>query len=84
MALSLFDAINIDRSFIKTIGVLPFLFIGLYISSNLTIKKIYNLMLLLVVASMFWAIDFYIYHFRILELEKAILWRWSFKFIFSR
>ena len=78
MALSLFDAINIDRSFIKTIGVLPFLFIGLYISSNLTIKKIYNLMLLLVVASMVWAIDFYIYHFRILELEKAILWRWSF------
>jgi O-antigen ligase len=78
MVLSLFDAINIDRSFIKTISVLPFLFIGLYISSNITIKKIYNLMLLLVVASVVWAIDFYVYHFRILELEKAILWRWSF------
>ena len=78
MVLSLSDSINIDRSFIKTLGVLPFLFIGLYISSNITIKKIYFLMLVLAIVSVVWVIDFYIYYYRVLELERAILWRWSF------
>jgi len=78
MLFSLIDSINIDRSFVKTISLLPFLFIGLYISSNITIKKMYSLMSMLVIASLFWMADFYVYHFGILEIDKAILWRWSF------
>lgn len=78
MLISLIGAINFDKSFIKTLGVLPFLFVGLYLTSGISLNKIYTAMSIIVVATGIWCIDFFIYHLRIIELEHALLWRWSF------
>jgi O-antigen ligase len=78
MLISLIVAINFDKSFIKTLSVFPFLFVGLYLTSGLSIKKIYTAMFIIVVATGFWCIDFFIYHYKFIELEHALLWRWSF------
>ena len=78
MLLSLIDAINFDRSFIKTMSLLPFLFVGLYLSTGLSTNRIYFAMSILVFATGIWCLDFFIYHMRIIESEHAFLWRWSF------
>jgi O-antigen ligase len=78
MAISLIDAINFEKSFIKTISVFPYLFVGAFLSTSLSIRKIYTIMSVMVAISVVWAADLFIYQLRVFELDKAILWRWSF------
>ena len=77
--ISLVNAVNFERSFFKALSLIPILIIGIFLSSNLTSKKIYYAMSILVAMTGVWCFDFIFYHFRFLDFEHALLWRWSFK-----
>lgn len=78
MALSLTDAVYFERSFVKTLTVVPFLFVGLYLSEGLTKDKLYKVMQAITIIAFIWCIDFSLYHFRLNQSESSMLWEGSF------